>query len=249
MLLKDKVALVTGASRGIGRGIALEMAREGAAMAICHRNSAEQADEVAGQVREFGVPCLVLQADVSSAGDVSRLFDAVRSEYGRLDVLVNNAGTSQPKTILEMTEEDWDFIIDTNLKSTFLCCRAAVPIMRDLGGGRIINMTSIVSRRGALYGHVHYAASKGGINAFTMTLARDVAKYGIIVNAVAPGIVETELLHETVGDERIAQLSSEIPLGLGTVEDIGRACVYLASDLCTQMTGNILDVNGGAHMG
>lgn len=249
MLLKDKVALITGASRGIGRGIAVEMAREGASIAICHRSSAEQAESVASQVREFGVSCLVLQADVSRADDVSRLFDAVCSEYGSLDVLVNNAGTSQPKTILEMTEEDWDFIIDTNLKSTFLCCRAAVPIMRDLGGGRIINMTSIVSRRGALYGHVHYAASKGGINAFTMTLARDVAKYGIIVNAVAPGIVETELLHETVGDKRIAQLSSEIPLGLGTVEDIGRACVYLASDLCTHMTGNILDINGGAHMG
>ena len=132
--LKGKVALIAGGSQGLGRAVALEMAREGAAMAICHRNSSEQADEVAGQVREFGVPCLVLQADVSSAGDVSRLFDAVRSEYGRLDVLVNNAGTSQPKTILEMTEEDWDFIIDTNLKSTFLCCRAAVPIMRDLGG-------------------------------------------------------------------------------------------------------------------
>ena len=249
MHLKDKVALVTGASRGIGRGIALEMAREGASVAICHRGSAEQAQEVGQELRALGARCLVEQADVSRAEDVGRLFEAVCGEFGRLDVLVNNAGTSQPKTILEMSEEDWDFIIDTNLKSTFLCCRAAVPIMRDQGGGRIINMTSIVSRRGALYGHVHYAASKGGINAFTMTLARDVAKYGIIVNAVAPGIVETELLHETVGDARIAQLSAEIPLGLGSVDDIGRACVYLASDLCTQMTGNVLDVNGGSHMG
>jgi len=249
MTLDGRIALVTGASRGIGRGVALEMGRAGATVIINHRDSAQQAEEVQAEIEAAGGTATVIQADVSKSEQVARLFAEITEQFGGIDVLVNNAGTAQPKDILEMTEEDWDFIINTNLKSVFLCCKTAFPLMVERGGGRIINMSSIVSRRGALYGHVHYAATKGGINAFTMTLARTGAPHDIRVNAVAPGIIDTELLRQTHDAETIAGLEEGVPLGLGTVEDVGRACVYLASDECRYMTGHILDLNGGMHMG
>lgn len=245
--LKGKVALVTGSSRGIGRGIALALAEAGADVVINCMGNVAAAEEVAEKVRGFGRKALVLKADVSDAVQVQELFGKIMEEFGRLDILVNNAGTSQDKDIFEMTYEDWDRIIKTNLTSGMLCSKAAMEIMKEQNSGRIIFISSVVGERGALFGHIHYAATKSGQIGITKTLARTAAKYNITVNAIAPGLIRTELLVQTHGEDGVEELGASIPLGLGKIEDVGAAAVYLASDEACYVTGATLDVNGGAN--
>ena len=245
--LNGKVALVTGSSRGIGKGIALSLARAGADVVVNYVGSEEAANDVAAQIREMGRRALVVRADVSAAEDVRALFAQIMDTFGKLDILVNNAGTSQPRDIFEMTDEDWDRIIRTNLTSGMLCSRAAMEIMREQRSGRIIFISSVVGERGALFGHVHYAATKSGQIGMVKTLARTAAPLGITVNAIAPGVILTELLLQTHGEDGVRALGEDIPLGLGTVEDIGAAAVYLASDEAHYVTGATIDVNGGTN--
>ena len=245
--LNGKVALVTGSSRGIGKGIALSLARAGADVVVNYVGSEQAANDVAAQIREMGRRALVVRADVSAAEDVRSLFAQIMATFGKLDILVNNAGTSQPRDIFEMTNEDWDRIIRTNLTSGMLCSRAAMEIMREQRSGRIIFISSVVGERGALFGHVHYAATKSGQIGMVKTLARTAAPLGITVNAIAPGIILTELLLQTHGEDGVRALGEDIPLGLGTVEDIGAAAVYLASDEAHYVTGATIDVNGGTN--
>ena len=245
--LKGKVALVTGSSRGIGRGIALALAEAGADVVINCMGNVAAAEEVAEKVRGFGRKALVLKADVSDAAQVQEMFGKIMAEFGRLDILVNNAGTSQDKDIFEMTYEDWDRIIKTNLTSGMLCSKAAMEIMKEQNSGRIIFISSVVGERGALFGHIHYAATKSGQIGITKTLARTAAKYHITVNAIAPGLIRTELLVQTHGEDGVEELGASIPLGLGKIEDVGAAAVYLASDEACYVTGATLDVNGGAN--
>ena len=245
--LNGKVALVTGSSRGIGKGIALALAKAGADVVVNYHGNQERAEQTAEQVRAFGHRVLVVQADVSDEKEVRTLFDTIMEHFGRLDILVNNAGTSQPKDIFEMETADWDRIIKTNLTSGMLCTKRAMEIMRDQKYGRIMFISSVVAERGALFGHTHYAATKGGQLAMTKTLARTGAPYGITVNAIAPGIIKTELLVQTHGEEGVRELDTTVPLGLGTPEDIGNTAVFLASDEAAYITGATIDVNGGAN--
>lgn len=246
--LKGKVALVTGASRGLGKGIALVLAEQGADVIVNYLHSREEAEHVSSELEGLGSKCTCIQADVSNADDVQRMFAEIKERYGRLDILVNNAGTTKSQDIFSTTEEDWDRIIDTNLKSVFLCSKEAMNIMKEQQSGRIINISSIVGHRGALYGHVHYAATKSGIFGFTKTLARTAASHGITVNAIAPGIIETELLFKTHGADEVEKLADGVPLGLGKPRDIGLAAGYLAGEGGRYITGATLDVNGGMYL-
>lgn len=246
--LKGKVALVTGASRGLGRGIALALAEKGADIVINFRNSQEEAETLKQQIEKIGRRTLLAKADVSQEEDVQKLFEQIAEEFGQLDILVNNAGTTKAQDIFDTTLEDWNFIINTNLTSAFLCSKAAMKMMKNQGTGRIINISSIVGHRGALYGHVHYAATKSGMFGFTKTLARTAAPLGITVNCIAPGIIETELLFQTHGKEDVEKLAAGVPLGLGKVKDIGLAAAYLAGDGGRYITGSTIDVNGGMYL-
>lgn len=245
--LEGKIALVTGASRGLGRGIAEVLAEKGAAVIVNYRTDAAHAESLCKEIRAKGGAAVPFQADVGKREDTDALFDYIKTGFGRLDILVNNAGTTKAQDIFETSEADWDFILQTNLKSLFLMCKRAMEIMREQKSGRIINMSSIVAYRGALFGHVHYAATKAGILGFTRTLARTGAPYNITVNALAPGIIETELLFQTHGAEGVAKLAKTVPLGLGKVRDVGLAAAFLSGEGGRYLTGLCLDINGGMN--
>ena len=245
--LTGKIALVTGSSRGIGRGIALAFARQGADVVINCAGNVAAAEKTAEDARALGVRALVYKADVSEEDQVAAMFDKIMAEFGRLDILVNCAGTSQDKNIFEMDKADWDRIIKTNLTSGMLCSKRAMEIMREQKSGRIIFISSVVAERGALFGHVHYAATKAGQIGIVKSMARTAAPLGITVNAIAPGLIATELLVQTHGEEGVKELGANIPLGLGEPADVGAAAVYLASDEAKYVTGATLDVNGGAN--
>ena len=246
--LTDRVALVTGASRGLGRGIALVLAEQGADVVVNYRSAEAQADEVCGAIRAMGRCALPVQADVGTEEGVAALFAATTAEFGKLDILVNNAGTTRPQDIFESEPSDWDFIIRTNLTSSFLCSKLAMETMRDQGSGRIVFISSIVGQRGALYGHVHYAATKSGMIGMVKTLARTGAPLGITANAIAPGIIETELLEQTHGEAEIAKLAAGVPLGLGNPRDVGLAVAFVCGEGGRYITGATIDVNGGMYL-
>lgn len=246
--LSGQTALVTGASRGLGKGIALVLAENGADVVVNYHANAAEAETVRAAIEALGRRCLVVKADVAGADDARAMFTAIDQQFGRLDILVNNAGTSRSEDIFTTTEDSWDFILDTNLKSMFLCSQAAMFRMRERRYGRIINISSVVGQQGALFGHVHYAATKSAILGFTKTLARTGAPLGITVNAIAPGVIRTELLFQTHGDEGVKKLSDSIPLGLGEPRDVGLAAAFLAGEGGRYLTGICLDVNGGLYM-
>ncbi|GAB3265726.1 3-oxoacyl-[acyl-carrier-protein] reductase [Larkinella harenae] len=246
--LTNKIALVTGASRGLGRGIALTLARHGAEVIINYPPFENRPDCVLEEIRSLGGRAVALEADVCQDDSVQRLFQQITEQYGRLDILVNNAGTSQPKDIFEIESADWQHIIDTNLTSGFYCSKRAMEMMRAQHYGRIVFISSVVSHQGALFGHVHYAASKSGQLGMVKTLARTGAPLGITVNAVAPGIIETELLFNTHGADGVGELAATVPLGLGKPADVGNAVAFLCSDEARYITGTTLDVNGGMYL-
>jgi NAD(P)-dependent dehydrogenase (short-subunit alcohol dehydrogenase family) len=246
--LADQVAIVTGASRGLGRGIALVLAEKGADVVVNYLSARGPAEEVVAMIARQGRRAVAVQADVSTAQGAEQLFKAAMGQFGRLDILVNNAGTSQPKDIFEITPDDWERIIRTNLTSCFFCSQAAMRIMASQKRGRIVNISSVVAHQGALFGHLHYAATKSGMLGMTATLARTAAPLGITVNAVAPGCIETELLHETLGEQRVDEMRAKIPLGLGTPRDVGLAVAFLCGEGGRYTTGATLDVNGGLYM-
>jgi NAD(P)-dependent dehydrogenase (short-subunit alcohol dehydrogenase family) len=246
--LDNKVALVTGASRGLGRGIALVLAEKGANLIINYHREKERAEDVAAEAEKMGRKAIIIKADVSDENDVNRMFAEIDCMFGSLDILVNNAGTTKAQNIFETMLDDWENIIRTNLRSCFLCSKAAMQKMREHKSGRIVNIASIVGQRGALYGHVHYAAAKSGMFGFTKTLARTGAQYGITVNCVAPGIIETELLFQTHGEEEVKRLADSVLLGLGKPRDVGLAVAYLCGEGGRYITGATIDVNGGMYL-
>jgi len=246
MNLNGSIAMVTGAAQGLGKAIATALAGEGAVALINDIPGNQKIEETAAEIRAAGGRARVLPADVGDERQVAALFDTIRNEFGRLDILVNNAGTTAAQDIFSTTLEDWDRVLRCNLTSAFLCSREAVKLMP--GPGRIVNISSVTGERGALYGHVHYAATKSGLLGFTKTLARTLAPRGITVNAVAPGIIETELLQRTHGAEEVAKLAAQVPLGLGTPRDVALAVAFLCGPGGRYMTGATLDVNGGMHM-
>jgi 3-oxoacyl-[acyl-carrier protein] reductase len=247
MELEGRVALVTGGARGIGRAIALALAREGADVAICDIDL-KGAEEVARRVRELGRRGLAFKADISQREEVRGMVQEILNHFGRVDILVNNAGIIKRGSFEEHSEEDWDRVIAVNLKGTFNCAKEVVPLMKERRYGKIINISSVVGKIGDIASAPSYGASKGAINAFTKSLARELAPYGINVNAVAPHAIETEMSAEW-SEERRRQIISQIPLRrLGRPEEVAEAVVFLASDRASFITGEILDVNGGFLM-
>jgi acetoacetyl-CoA reductase len=244
--LNGRVALVTGASRGIGRAIALELAGCGANVAVNFRCHAKEAESTASEICEWGVECLLIQGDVSKKQEASRIVRQVLDRWQRLDILVNNAGITRDRSLRKMTEEDWADVINVNLNGTFFCTHAAVQAMMDQKYGRIINISSVIGQTGN-FGQANYSASKGGVIAFTKSLAREVAKFNITANAIAPGFTSTELV-DAIPEEVAAQIKSKIPLQrFAAPEEIAKAAAFLAAE-GDYITGQELNVNGGYHM-
>lgn len=245
--LTGKVAIVTGASRGIGRGIATILARQGAKVVVNYRGNEAAAQEVVAAIRAAGSEAIAAQGDVRIAADANALVQKALDAYGRVDILVNNAGTTRDTLLLRMSEEDWDLVLETNLKGVFHCTRAALRPMMRQRYGRIISVSSVSGLAGNA-GQANYAAAKAGIVAFTKSVAKEVGSRGITVNAIAPGYVPTDLT-STLPQELIAEALSRTPLGrMGTPEDMGYAVAFLASDEASFITGQVLSVDGGLVM-
>jgi acetoacetyl-CoA reductase len=244
--LKGKVAIVTGASRGIGRHIALQLAQRGADVAINYRSRRSDADEVVKEIEMAGGRALAIQADLSGMPAARSLIQQVYEQWGRIDILVNNAGITRDKSMKKLTDEDWNDVLDTNLGSVYATCSEVLKIMMDQKFGRIVNITSFVGQAGN-FGQANYAASKGGIIAFTKTLALEMAKYNITVNSIAPGFTETEMLAQVPENIR-EQIIARVPMGrFGQPEEIARAVVFLAAE-GDYITGQQINVNGGVYM-
>ena len=239
----DQVVFVTGASRGIGRAIALVFARAGARVALVSR-TVEQLKEVADEVSALGGKALVLPTDVAVASEVDRAVEHVVDKWGRLDVLINNAGLIDFGPLDQIEPAAWDRVIGANLTGAYLCSRAAAAVMERQQDGRIVNITSVSAQTGGVSGGVHYTASKGGLAAMTKTLARDLAPHGITVNAISPGQIDAD--PELLSPEQRQEVTAMIPLGrLGEPEEIAYAALFLASPMADYITGTTIDVNGG----
>ncbi len=248
-VLAGKVALVTGASRGIGAGTALVLARYGADVAVNYVRAQDRAEEICERIRDLGRRACPVQADVTDSEAVKRMVKTVEQTLGPIGILVNNAGGNPNHTILEMSEADWDWVLDLNLKSYLLCSQAVLPGMLEQQEGRIINITSISGQRGGLSCDVDYSAAKAGIMGFTRALARWAAPQGVLVNAVAPGYIETEHIRDIVPPKRLAQLVDSIRLKrLGTSEEVGEVVAFLAGPGGAYIVGEVISVNGGAHI-
>jgi NAD(P)-dependent dehydrogenase (short-subunit alcohol dehydrogenase family) len=245
--LEQRIAIVTGAGQGIGRAIALGLAREGARVAIADVNE-ECANTVKDEIEAAGGTALVIRTDVSNEDSVQAMVERSLQEFGRVDILVNNAGIFPTSPVEEMSEEDWDRVIGTNLVGAFLCARAVVPKFLEQGTGRIISLTSGRAFQGAKNG-AHYAASKAGIIGFSKSLALELAPHGITVNVICPGITDTAQPRGHQTEEQIYAQAQRIPLGrIGQPEDLVGPAVFLASDAAAFITGQTIMVNGGSIM-
>ncbi|NHA36516.1 beta-ketoacyl-ACP reductase [Staphylococcus schleiferi] len=243
----SKVALVTGASRGIGRSIALQLAEEGYHVVVNYAGNQEKAEEVVEQIKQKGVDAVAIQANVSNGDEVKAMIKEVVKTFGSIDVLVNNAGITRDNLLMRMKEREWDEVIDTNLKGVFNCIQKVTPQMLKQRHGRIINLTSIVGAVGNP-GQINYVASKAGVIGMTKTAARELASRNITINAVAPGFIVSDMT-DALNDELKETMKSQIPLGrFGQDTDIAHTVAFLASDKAEYITGQTLHVNGGMHM-
>ncbi len=245
-MLTGKVAVITGASRGIGKAVALELAAQGALIVASARN-AGLLEALVAEIAAAGGQAVAVVSDVSSADDADRLVARAVEAFGRLDILVNNAGITRDGLLLRMKEDDWDAVLDTNLKGAFLCTRAAAKVMTRQKSGRIINISSVVGEMGNA-GQVNYSASKAGLLGLTKATARELARRNITVNAITPGFIMTDMT-DGLSDKAREALVDQIPLGrLGAADDVAHSVLFLASDQAAYITGQVLGVNGGMYM-
>lgn len=242
-----KSALVTGASRGIGRSIALQLAEEGYNVAVNYAGSKEKAEAVVEEIKAKGVDSFAIQANVADADEVKAMIKEVVSQFGSLDVLVNNAGITRDNLLMRMKEQEWDYVIDTNLKGVFNCIQKATPQMLRQRSGAIINLSSVVGAVGNP-GQANYVATKAGVIGLTKSAARELASRGITVNAVAPGFIVSDMT-DALSDELKEQMLTQIPLArFGQDTDIANTVAFLASDKAKYITGQTIHVNGGMYM-
>ena len=245
-MLSGKVAIVTGASRGIGRTIALALVAQGAKVVASARN-AEALDNLIAEIEGQGAEAIAVAGDVASETDAARLIEQAVAAYGQIDILVNNAGITRDGLLLRMKDEDWDAVIDTNLKGAFLCIRAAAKVMSKQRSGRIINISSVVGEMGNA-GQANYCSSKAGLLGLTKSVARELARRNITVNAITPGFIVTDMT-DGMTDKARESMTEQIPLGrLGEADDVANAVIFLASDQSSYVTGQVLGVNGGMYM-
>ena len=247
MLLDGKIALVTGGSRGIGRAVAIELAKEGAAVAINYAGNKAAAEEVQSIITQIGGKAMIIQADVSDEKSAMQMVEEVIAQLGGIDILVNNAGITRDGLFIRMKEEDWNAVINTNLTGIFNCTKVAAKYMMKKRSGRIINMSSVSGIMGNA-GQTNYAAAKAGVIGFTKSLAREMASRGITVNAVAPGFIATDMT-AAMPEKAQEHVLTSIPLGkMGKPEDIANAVLFLASDKASYITGQVIHVDGGMVM-
>lgn len=245
-MFKDKVVVVTGASRGIGREIALKFAAAGAQVVLSGRNE-QNLQELAAEIEGAGGKALAVAGDVARTEDVEVLFQKAAETFQRVDILVNNAGITRDGLLLRMKDEDWDLVLDTNLKGAFLCTRAAAKLMSKQKYGRIVNISSVVGEMGNP-GQANYCASKAGLIGLTKSVARELARRNVTVNAVTPGFIQTDMTDALPEKTRI-ELSAMIPLGrLGEAAEVAHAVLFLSSDSAAYITGQVLGINGGMYM-
>ena len=244
-MLKGKTAIITGSGRGIGRAIALAMAAQGANIVVNDVNM-ESAGEVVAEIEAMGRQAIAVKADVTSEEQIKEMIETCINRFGKLDILVNNAGIIQTVPVTEIDGKDWDRVMEVNLKGVFLCCKAALAPMKAQHGGKIINIASVAGKRGGgLLGNSCYSASKGGVIAFTKSLARESGPFGINVNAITPAFTDTEMTRSIAPDKK-EFIIKMLPLGrVGQPADIAGAVCFLASSMSDYMTGEIMDVDGG----
>ncbi|MGX1434638.1 3-oxoacyl-[acyl-carrier-protein] reductase [Mammaliicoccus sciuri] len=242
-----KTAIVTGASRGIGRKIALELGKEGYNVVVNYAGNKEKAEEVVSEIKSFGVESFAFQANVSEQDEVKAMIKETTSQFGTIDVLVNNAGITRDNLLMRMKQDEWDDVINTNLKGVFNCVQAVTRPMLKQKSGRIINLSSVVGSLGNA-GQVNYVATKSGVEGMTRTFARELASRGITCNAVAPGFIVSDMTDQ-LSDELKEQMKSQIPLArFGEDSDIAHTVAFLASDKASYITGQTIHVNGGMYM-
>ena len=248
MNFSEKTAVVTGGSRGLGRAICLELARGGANVVLCYAGNEAAANETVAACESLGARAVAIRCNVSKEDEVKALMDAALKTFGRIDILVNNAGITRDGLLMMMKDEDFDAVINANLKGTFLCMKAVSRLMMRQRYGRIVNLSSVVGLRGNA-GQVNYAASKAGVVGMTKSLAKELASRGVTVNAVAPGFIETDMTAAMTDAAKTATLASIPMQKLGAPEDVARAVAFLASDEAAYITGQVLAVDGGMAMG
>ena len=246
MKLKNKVVLITGSSRGIGKAIALRLAKEGANIAVNYLKNRDKAEKVAMEARKYGVEAKIYQADVSNYQQVEEMVRKIVEDFNTIHILVNNAGIiPQHYSIFDIPLEEWEKILAVNLTGVFNCTKAVVPVMIKNREGKIINISSVAGKMGGTVGP-HYAASKAGIIGMTFSLAQELLKYNITVNAIAPGPIETEMV-QSISEERRKIILSRVPMGrFGKTEEVAEAVIFLIK--CDYVTGEVIDINGGYYM-
>lgn len=240
-----KVAIVTGAGQGMGRAVAERLAAGGAQLVV-NDLAADAAERTAADIRAGGGEAIAVGGNVASKGDVERVVKAAVDRYDSLHILVNNAGVLRPTPVIDIEEDEWDLVVGVNLKGTYLCSRAALPAMQRAGWGRIVNFSSTAGKSVSTVGGAHYTAAKAGVLGFTRHLAKEAARYGITVNAVCPGLIDTEMVRATIGDDRARSYAEGFPIArMGEPKEVAELVAFLASDRAAYITGASLDINGG----